>query len=465
MFCWLTYGNRSNSKNAKKFVTIKINVNTLTPDFLDGRRSIAHKLKTTNPIHRGYNHVRFMLETFTIKGKYGEHLCVVYDVLREPLDECQQRLPSKLFKSDHLRALLPSLLKGLEYMHSECHVVHTDLKADNIMMGLGSDPNAVLDRFVNYTMLHPPPRKPPDSNDGHTIYKSSSDLLLVGDNPAPTDCINEGMLLSAKITDIGLAEWGDRGLQHKAIQTNAFTCPEVLLDAGWSYPADIWNLGVMMWDLIEDMGLFDLIDTSPGHYKGEQHLALMITLLGPPPQSLLHRGMKTSKYFDYDKEKEEFVFRSTKYLEKYDGCLSWDKAVRKMQGPNKESFIDFAKKMICWEPEERWTASQLLEHPWLRARPGSVTCTPKDFEEARSSMRLGLEEDARMELVRRSTNVSLASGSGVSDTGLTTTTSSSRHGNDSPPTVGIVHRSTEASYLNMAEVKSKLPPFTSTTFR
>lgn len=396
-----------------------------------------------------------MLETFSVKGKYGEHLCVVYDVLREPLDECQRRLPNKLFKSEHLRVLLRSLLSGLDYMHSECHVVHTDLKPDNVMMGLGPDPNAVLDKFVSYTMSHPPPRKPPEHHDQHTIYKSSSDLLLV-EGTDNCDCIDESVLASAKITDIGLAEWGDKGPQHKAIQTNAFTCPEVLLGAGWSYPADIWNLGVMMWDMIEYNGLFDDIDTSPGHYKGEQHLALMIVLLGPPPKSLLDRGLKTSKYFDYDKETDEWIFRNQKYVEKYQDCVSWDKSIKRMTGNNKTSFIDFAQKMICWEPAERWTAAQLLTHPWLQKAAGSVMTTPQDYASAKEKIREGIEEDAKLGLSRASTTASFVSSTALSDIG---TMGSSKHGSDSPPVPGIVYRKTD-SFLDITDLRPNLPRLT-----
>jgi serine/threonine-protein kinase SRPK3 len=328
----------------KKYVTIKININSLSTEFQTGRRKIAEKLVSGNPDHPGYNHIRFMLSTFKIKSRWGEHLCIVYDVLREPINICMEKWQSRLFSSERLRTILPSLLKGLDYMHSECHIVHTDLKADNIMMGMGD--LEVLDKFVLHEYEHPSPRKMPDHH-GRIVYQSCSDF-----GAAPT----EEIIRTAKITDIGLAEWGDEP-QHKPIQSNAFTCPEVILQAGWSYPADIWNLGVMMWDLIETVGLFDAIDTRPGKYNSAQHLGLMIALLGPPPKELLDRGNATATYFDEDGEfrKPEHVMRD----------LTWECSITRMRGEEKELFIDFAKKMICWLPEERWTAKQLLEHPFL----------------------------------------------------------------------------------------------------
>ena len=322
---------------------------------------MAERLLNANPKHPGYQHVRFMLDTFTLKGPQGQHLCVVYDVLREPIGITMEKLPGRLFSSDNLRKLLPALLHGLDYLHTESRLVHTDLKADNIMMGLG-DPT-ILDRVAQDETRHPSSRKMPDSH-GRVIYQSRCDF---GD--APTDAI----IASAKITDIGLAEWGDEPHNH-SIQSNAFTAPEVLLAAGWSYPADIWNLGVMLWDLFENFGLFDAIDTGPSHYHPTQHLGLMIALLGPPPKALLERGSTSATYFD-----EEGQFRHPKLIRT---DFSFESSITRIRGKDKELFIDFAKKMICWLPEERWTAKQLLEHPWLRKREAqesveSMSC-PED---------------------------------------------------------------------------------------
>ena len=285
-----------------------------------------------------------MLNTFTLKSRHGHHLCIVYDVLREPIDLCMEKFPGRRFNFAKLRVLIPALLQGLDYMHTECGVVHTDLKADNIMMGLG-DPN-ILDHFVQHEIDHPSPRKAPDSH-GRIIYTSCSDF---GESPT------EAVIASAKITDIGLASWGDEK-NTKPIQSNAFMAPEVILQAGWSYPADIWNLGVMLWDLFESIGLFDSISTNPDQYRPEQHLGLMIALLGPPPKSFLKRCAKASKYFDSAGQ-----FKHPDYVE--EDC-SFEHSIHRLRGEAKELFIDFAQKMLTWVPEERWTAKQLLEHPFL----------------------------------------------------------------------------------------------------
>ncbi|RMZ82758.1 hypothetical protein DV738_g1546, partial [Chaetothyriales sp. CBS 135597] len=368
---WLARNLRVGADDPRRFVTIKINVNTLSEDFFRGRRKIAEKIASTNPHHAGYTHVRFTIETFKIRSRAGkEHLCIVYDVMREPIDVCMCKWTDRRFNGRKLRLLVKGLLQGLDYLHSECHVVHTDLKPDNIMMGLGNP--AVLDKFAQHEQDHPAPRKAPDSH-GRVIYKSCSDF---GGTPDI-----EEMITTAKIIDLGLAELGDEKHNH-AIQSNAFTAPEVLLAAGWSYPADIWNFGVMLWDLTESMGLFDAIDTSPGKYSSAQHLGLMIALLGPPPKELLERGSTTSTYFD-----EHGEFRKPQYIQR---DQTFEHSITSMKGEEKALFIDFAKKMVCWLPEQRWTAKQLLQHPFLTKQ--SFDC--REYEtETKDTMRL-IEEFA-----------------------------------------------------------------------
>lgn len=50
-----------------------------------------------------------------------------------------------------------------------------------------------------------------------------------------------------KLTDLGLAVRGDVPTKHSHdIQPLEYTAPEVVLKAGWTYSADIWNLGLVV---------------------------------------------------------------------------------------------------------------------------------------------------------------------------------------------------------------------------
>lgn len=44
---------------------------------------------------------------------------------------------------------------------------------------------------------------------------------------------------------------------------------------------------------------------------------------------------------------------------------SLEKAERVLAGRNKVMFLEFVKGMLVWRPEDRMTAWELLEDPWL----------------------------------------------------------------------------------------------------
>lgn len=48
--------------------------------------------------------------------------------------------------------------------------------------------------------------------------------------------------------------------------------------------------------------------------------------------------------------------------------LSLEGTEENLEGPQKELFLDFMRGMLQWVPEERKTAKELLQHPWLGRR-------------------------------------------------------------------------------------------------
>ncbi len=92
---------------------------------------------------------------------------------------------------------------------------------------------SVVEEFVEKQVENPMPRK---IKDGRSIYLSHNDFGRL-----------KSLRVLPVIADFGLAELGDgpEPLRHP-IQPSPYHAPEVILGTGWTYSADIWNLGVLV---------------------------------------------------------------------------------------------------------------------------------------------------------------------------------------------------------------------------
>lgn len=113
----------------ERYVAIKINASSrlYRENAAETELSILEKISRANSQHKGWLFVRKVLDFFTIDGVSKKHVCLVLEPLREPLWIYRRRYVGGVIPSDILKLILQMILHGLDYLHSECQVIHTGM--------------------------------------------------------------------------------------------------------------------------------------------------------------------------------------------------------------------------------------------------------------------------------------------------------------------------------------------------
>ncbi|CAL1606071.1 unnamed protein product [Knipowitschia caucasica] len=185
-------------------------------------------------------------------------------------------------------------------------------------------------------------------NDG----KLSAGSLLVN----PLEPLNADKI-RVKIADLGNACWVNKHFTED-IQTRQYRSLEVLIGAGYSTPADIWSTACMAFELATGDYLFEP-RSGEDYSRDEDHLALMIELLGKIPRHYALTGKYSQEYFNKRGD--------LKHITKLKPWGLLEVLVDKYEWAREEAecFTDFLLPMLELIPEKRATAAECLRHPWL----------------------------------------------------------------------------------------------------
>lgn len=77
-----------------------------------------------------------LLNSFIYKGPYGNHFCMVFEILGVNLLEIIKRYNYKGIPMHLCRVIAKQVLIGLDFLHRICGVIHTDLKPENVLLCL-----------------------------------------------------------------------------------------------------------------------------------------------------------------------------------------------------------------------------------------------------------------------------------------------------------------------------------------
>jgi len=149
---------------------------------------LLQRLVSANPNHPGRRHCVSLLDHFRHKGPNGSHVCMVFEVLGENLLGLIKRYQHRGVPPHIVKQIAKQVLLGLDYMHQECGIIHTDLKPENVLICI-DDVEAVVEAELRSNPAAVPTKLvgvPPSQGRGGTQTPKRDGIFITGSQPLPS---------------------------------------------------------------------------------------------------------------------------------------------------------------------------------------------------------------------------------------------------------------------------------------
>ncbi|XP_051146595.1 uncharacterized protein LOC127262112 [Andrographis paniculata] len=366
---WLAYDTQSS-----KYVALKIQKSA--PEFA---QAAAHEIEVLSAIANGdpsnEKSVVRLVDHFKHVGPNGQHPCMVLEFLGDSLLRLVKYNRYKGLELNKVREICRCILVALDYIHGELGILHTDLKLENILLCSTINPSKDPVRSGMTPILERPEGSGLSGATSNIIEKklkqrarravariSEKRSTMEGVTHAsakPARCL-DGIDLRCKVVDFGNACWAKSPIAEE-IQTRQYRAPEVILQAGYSYPADMWSFACIAFELATGEMMFTP-KGGEGFSEDEDHLALMMEVLGKMPRKVASSGVRSKDYFNRYGDLKRI--RRLKYSS-LDRLLV-DKY--KFSDTDARELAAFLCPILDFEPEKRPSARKCLQDPWLNIK-------------------------------------------------------------------------------------------------
>ncbi|KAJ3065693.1 serine/threonine protein kinase, CMGC group [Quaeritorhiza haematococci] len=97
---------------------------------------LLDKCVTAKPDSPTRKHVVELLDWFKHRGPHGTHICMAFEVLGPNLLTLIRQYKHRGIPVAIVKRITKQILMGLDYLHRECGIIHTDLKPENVLISI-----------------------------------------------------------------------------------------------------------------------------------------------------------------------------------------------------------------------------------------------------------------------------------------------------------------------------------------
>lgn len=270
---------------------------------------------------------------------FRNHICIVTDLLGQSVFDFLKGNGFVPFPSSQIQSFARQLLTSVAFLH-DLNLIHTDLKPENILL--------VNNQYQTFTYN----RNIPSSS--HSSQRTARQRRVLLDS-------------DIRLIDFGSATFDDE-YHSSVVSTRHYRAPEIILNLGWSFPCDIWSIGCILVEFFTGDALFQTHDNL-------EHLAMMEAVCDARVDSKMVKSVMNgsrgsnanaaSKYFvrgKLDYPNNETTRASRKYVKAMKTLKDF---IPETTTFNKQ-FLDLLRRMFVYEPKNRITAKEALQHPWFK---------------------------------------------------------------------------------------------------